>query len=230
MLSDLAREEPVSGLLMFTERDRAALEVLTVLQYKLLSLCHQFFPENFRLFHGDREILDTVENEVPYLEWKLFHPQLTSVGLFSLSHHLFLPPVESLSWNIGGAYDINIRIDKEERENFAMPRFSRIGQFERLDLMLKDIRKCDKPAFPSIDAAQILDAGFFVLKPKNVRQPLPEVLLVPELADLEIFCLLAECEARMRYVGGRVVVYCTRANFLVLAVARCQHKLDPEKS
>lgn len=70
---------------------------------------------------------------------------------------------------MGRAGDLEVRVNKEERNNSTMPRLCGVNELKRLNTVLKNIRKGEKTSFACLDRAYVLDGLFLILTTKDAR-------------------------------------------------------------
>ena len=95
--------------------------------------------------------------------------------------------------------------------------FSRVGEFEGLDLVLEDVGEGDEAAFASVDGPDVLDGIARVGETEYGLEPVVLILFVIKIVEELDVGLLAEGEGGWGDVLGRVVVDGCRADVFVLS-------------
>lgn len=156
---------------------------LVLISHKCCPLIHELQPQllSFLHIHGEVEVL---RDHILQLEWKFSQR-------FFLAE-LFRPPVATLWGHIGRRDDSDVGIDKEERDNLAMTWLGRVGQFERKDAVLKDVRESEETALLAEYAPDLLYGRPMLVTAIDGLEPFMVVLLVRNIACILFGALLAE--------------------------------------
>lgn len=115
---------------------------------ELLPLLHQFLSQTLCFLKTKRKI-HIFENMV------LQFPGETD-PLRGLSANLFPPPLLLLTRDMRGTYDLDMRVDKEKRDNLPMAWHRWIGKLEWADAVLQDVREREEAPLARVNAAHVL--------------------------------------------------------------------------
>ena len=104
-----------------------------------LSLLHQLLAYALCLLHIQREISHFIEYTVFQFLWQL------------LEHSVFVdllgPPVALLRRDVGCGRDLDVGINEEQRQQFAVSGFVLVCELERQDAVLEYVRKNEQATF-----------------------------------------------------------------------------------
>lgn len=90
---------------------------------------------------------------------------------FLITSDCIPPPFLLLAGYVCYALNLDIRIDKEQRDHLPMARLRGTNQFERLYLVLQDVEEGDKPALLGINSSDLLHHGSVRLAPEDCWEP-----------------------------------------------------------
>jgi len=106
---------------------------------------------------------------------------MTSIRLLSspwVIRLILFPPVLSLTRDLGRAQNLDVRIDEEKCDDFAMTRLARILEAESIDAVLNYVGEGDQTTFAGVDASCLLDATCIIFDSKDGRQPSMLALII----------------------------------------------------
>ena len=94
-----------------------------------------------------------------------------------------------------------------------MTRFCWVGEFERLDLVLKDVGKCEEAIFFTQDGSHFLDCRTVLLYSEDLGQPLVDTLWVAKV--IRVFAGGVLAESKMTVTDVFVVIVIERSGTYV---------------
>ena len=122
-----------------------------------------------------------------------------------------------LLWRyVCGRYDVDVWIDQEKREDFAVAGFSRVSKAEGGNAVLEDVGPGDQTAFFADHVSHILDACALVGAAEDIAQPFEVVLFVRHFHGCLHFAVLPEGQTAFGDVVAAVVVQRCGAYVFVL--------------
>lgn len=113
-----------------------------------LTFFHQLLSYLLRLLHADRKVAYVLE----YTIFQLLRQLLEHAVLVDLLG----PPVALLWWNDCCGRDLDAWVNKEQCQQFAVPRLACVLQLERHDAVLEHVRENEQPALTGQDFAEDL--------------------------------------------------------------------------
>lgn len=181
---------------MFTETQfRAIFKLSPVYDFKRTSLVHQLKPELLCLLQCQRQCGVQSSSVV----------KMRKRGAPS---SLLYVPITSLAWDVSRTDNLDAGIGQKEGQEFSVPWFRVILEFEGLDLVLEDVGECDQTTFPSLDGAELLHNGAKAMigYPINLVNPFVIVLFIAHLPRIRTARLLAEGQTGLGNVARGVVI------------------------